>query len=245
MVRVARSVWIWSATAFLFVVWVSVMAVLWLFDRDPLKRRTAMWFRRLGPTLAHVHPWRLHISGRERVDPDGVYVVVSNHQSFTDIPLVAHVRLNSKWFGKAEMFPIPVVGWMLRLAGDVPVHRGDRRKGAQALMQGARILEQGCSLVFFPEGTRSRDGSILRFNEGPFQLALRQQVPVLPVVLDGSGDSLPRGTWLFGDSADIYLKVLPPVSVEGRSSKEASALCAEVHQKMTEALEAMRAERSA
>ena len=213
-----RSVWIWAASAALVLLWVPVLGVVRLFDRDPLRLRTGRWFRLLGRMLAKVNPWRLHISGLENLRAGQVYVIVSNHQSLADIPLISHLKVDAKWLAKAELFRLPVVGWMMRMAGDVAVERGDRRKAAQALLQCARLLKRGCSVVFFPEGTRSPDGEVLPFNEGPFQLAIREGVPVLPLVVEGSGAALPRNTWVFGGVQDIYLRVMPEVGVAGKVS---------------------------
>lgn len=85
-----------------------------------------------------------------------------------DIPLITNLKLDAKWLAKAELFDFPLMGWMLRMAADVPVDRSNRRKAAHALLQCARYLRNGCSMVFFPEGTRSPDGEVLPFNEGPF-----------------------------------------------------------------------------
>lgn len=197
-----------------------LVALVRLFDRGPLRLRTARFFRRLGPALAAVNPWRLHIIGRDHIRNGETYVVVSNHQSLADIPLVAHIGLDAKWLAKAELFRIPVVGWMMSMSDDVAVERGDRRKAGHALLQCARYLRQRCSVVFFPEGTRSRTGDVLPFNDGPFQLAIREKVRVLPVAVEGTGSALPRTTWLFGPVQDIYLSVLEPVSSEGRQVAE-------------------------
>jgi 1-acyl-sn-glycerol-3-phosphate acyltransferase len=240
MLRILRSIWIWTATAALILLWVAFLAIVRLFDRDPQRLRTARCFRRLGHAMARVNPWRLHISGRERVESGQVYVIVSNHQSFADIPVVSHVNIDAKWLGKAEMFRVPLIGWMLRMAGDIPVARGDRRKSAQALLQCARYLRHGCSIVFFPEGTRSRDGQVLPFNEGPFQLAIRERVPVLPLVVEGTGDALPRNSWLFGGSRDIHLRILEPVSVEGWTVKQSGELRDAVRGKMVDELNSLR-----
>lgn len=210
MLRVLHSLWIWLASGTLIVCWAGVVASIRAFDHAPFLR-TARSFRRLGILLGKVNPWRIHIAGREHIDPGGVYVVVSNHQSLADIPLIAHLKLDAKWLAKAELFRVPFVGWMLMMSGDIPVHRMNRRKGAQAFLQAARTLRQGCSTVFFPEGTRSHDGSVLPFNDGPFQLAVREGVPVLPVVVDGTRTALPRSSWLFGRTQNLYLRVLPPV----------------------------------
>lgn len=240
MVRLLRSVWIWAATASLVVLWVPLLGAIRLFDVEPRRLRTGRWFRRLGRILAKINPWRIHISGAENLHPNQVYVVVSNHQSLGDIPLIAHLKLDTKWLAKAELFRFPVLGWMLRMAGDVPIDRSDRRKGAKALLQCARYLRQGCSVVFFPEGTRSPDGQVLPFNEGPFQLAVREQVPILPLVVEGSGAALPRNSWLFGGTQDIHLRVLEPVLVGGWNIKQVPALRDAVRQKVMDELAKLR-----
>ncbi len=219
-----RSSWIWSACAALVLLWLPLLTVVRLFDGDPLRRETARWFRRLGRALAKLNPWRIHISGAQQIEPGQVYVVVSNHQSLGDIPLISHIPLDTKWLAKASLFRIPVVGWMMRMAGDIPVERTDRRKAAQALLQCARYLKNRCSVMFFPEGTRSPDGEVLPFNDGPFQLAIREQVAILPLVVEGSGTALPRHSFLFGGVQDIYLSVLPAVPVQGLTVKATGEL---------------------
>ena len=242
-IRVLRSVWIWTATAALMLLWVALLGAIRLFDSGPLYLRTARWFRRLGPVLAGLNPWRLHISGGENVNPNGVYVVVSNHQSLADIPVISYLKLDTKWLAKAELFRLPVIGWMLRMAGDVPVDRSDRRKGARALLQCARYLRQRCSVVLFPEGTRSPDGQVMPFSEGPFQLAIREQVPVLPLVVEGSRGALPRHSWIFSDTQDIHLRILEAVSVEGWTIKQVPALRDAVRRRIVDELERMRGTR--
>lgn len=240
MTDILRSIWIWSATTTLVLIWLPLLGAVRLFERDPRRVATARWFRRLGRVLSKVNPWRLHISGTERIRQGGVYVVVSNHQSLADIPVISHLLLDTKWLGKAELFRIPVVGWMMSLAGDIPVRRGDRRQAAQALMQCARTLRQGISMVFFPEGTRSSKGEILPFNDGPFKLSIREQVPVLPLVIEGSGAALPRGGWLFGPAQDIYLSVLDPVTPDGLDSDRAGEFRDAIRQTMVAELQRMR-----
>lgn len=241
MIRFFRSIWIWTACTVVVLAWVPLMGITRLFDRDPRRLRTARWFRMLGRIVAKVNPaWRVHVSGRERIDDTQVYVIVSNHQSLADIPLITHLKLDLKWLAKAELFNFPIFGWMMRISGDIAVERSDRRKAAQALLQCARCLRQRCSVIFFPEGTRSRDGRLLPFNDGPFQLAIRERVPVLPLVVEGSGDALPRNTWMFGGTQDIHLRVLEPVPVEGFGTKECGELREQVRQRMIDELERLR-----
>jgi 1-acyl-sn-glycerol-3-phosphate acyltransferase len=237
MIPLLRTVWIWTASAILILLWTPLLGAIRLFDREPRRLRTGRWFRRLGRVLAGVNSWRIHVSGGEHLIANQTYVVVSNHQSLADIPLIAHLKLDTKWLAKAELFRVPLLGWMLRMAGDVPVERSDRRNGAKALLKCARYLRQHCSVVFFPEGTRSPDRRVLPFNEGPFQLAIRERVPILPLVVDGSGAALPRNSWIFGSTQDIYLRILEAVSVDGWNIKQVSALRDVVRQKIVDELD--------
>src|SRR5579862_5829485 len=126
MIRFLRSVWIWAASVTLVLLWVPLLGLIRTFDKEP-RLRTGRWFRRLGRLLARVNPWKIRISGREHIVANQVYVIVSNHQSLADIPLISHLRLDTKWLAKAELFRVPLLGWMLRMAGDVSVDRKDRR----------------------------------------------------------------------------------------------------------------------
>jgi 1-acyl-sn-glycerol-3-phosphate acyltransferase len=240
MIHLLRSIWIWTASATLILSWVPLLTVVWLFDREPRRLRTGRWFRRLGRALAKVNPWRIEVSGRENLNAGQVYVIVSNHQSMADIPVISHLDVDTKWLAKAELFRLPVLGWMLRMAGDIPVERSGHRKGAKAMLQCARTLRRQCSLVCFPEGTRSRDGEVLPFNDGPFQLAIREKVPILPLVVEGSGAALPRSSWIFGGTQTIHLRILEAVPVGGRSAKQSAALRDAVRQRIVDELRRLR-----
>lgn len=194
------------------------MALRRLFDRDPVLYQTGYLFRRLGKALTWANPsWRLHISGETIENPRRPYVVVSNHQSLADIPLISNLPWEMKWMGKVELFKLPVIGWMMRLAGDLSVDRKSPRSGAQALMKAQRYLEQHCSVMIFPEGTRTLDGRVRPFTDGAFHLAIRAKVPVLPMVIEGSRNCIPKNSWKFGEPSDIRLKILPPIETSSFS----------------------------
>lgn len=216
MLQSLRSAWIWSSVIGLILLWLPLLSMMRLFDRDPVRYRTGRWFRRLGIAMTKVNPaWELRVTGERIENPRRPYVVVSNHQSLADIPLISHLPWEMKWVGKESLFKLPVVGWMMRLAGDIPVDRASARSGARVLLYAMKILEQRCSIMFFPEGTRSLDARVGRFNDGGFHLAIRAQVPVLPLALDGSANCLPKKSWKFGPPQTIQLKVLPPVETAG------------------------------
>jgi 1-acyl-sn-glycerol-3-phosphate acyltransferase len=224
-----RSAVLWCVSAALIALWVPLVAAAWLVDRDPVKRRTGRTFRALGVVLARLHRARLHLQREDLPDPERHYVVVSNHQSLADIPVLCHLPWEMKWLAKAELFRLPFVGWMMRLAADIPVHRGRRAKAADALRRASRTLESGCSIMVFPEGTRSRDGRVAPFSDGAFHLALRTRVPILPVAVHGSGGCLPRGTWLFGPPSEIRMRVFPPVETRDRDPSDVATLREQVH----------------
>ncbi len=225
MIPALRSIWTWSAVAVLILFWLPLLSLIRLFDLDPVHYRTGRWFRRLGVAMTSVNPaWQLAMSGARITDPRRPYVVVSNHQSMADIPLIAHLPWEMKWVGKMELFRLPIVGWMMRLAGDIPVDRTDRRSGAAMLLRCLKVLEHKCSVMFFPEGTRSPDALLGRFNEGAFHLAIRAGVPVLPLAIEGSHACLPKKSWKFGEPATIKLKILDPVETEGMTIDQAGNL---------------------
>jgi len=104
------------------------MAITNLFDRDPGKYATGRQFRRLGYLMVAVNPvWKVVISGNYPEDLRNPYVVVCNHQSLADIPFVSRLPWDMKWVGKAALFEIPILGWMMKVARDIPVRRDDRR----------------------------------------------------------------------------------------------------------------------
>jgi 1-acyl-sn-glycerol-3-phosphate acyltransferase len=225
MISALRSAWTWGAISFLILLWLPLLATISLFDRDPVRYRTGRWFRRLGVAMTKVNPaWHLHVSGYTVTEPRRPYVVVCNHQSLADIPLISHVPWEMKWVGKKELFRLPIVGWLMKLSLDIPVDRKDPRSGATMLLRCLKILEQKCSVMFFPEGTRSPDGLLGPFNEGAFHIAIRSQVPVLPLVVEGSHDCLPKKSWRFGKPATIQLKILQPVETAGLTTQDTAAL---------------------
>jgi len=238
--RYLRSTRIWFVSALLFLVWIPVMAVIRLFDRDPLARRTGRSLRVLGRMLIRAQAGELHVSGLENIRPGQPYLIVGNHQSFIDIPVVSFVPGDTKAMARSNLFRVPWAGWALRLSKEIPIEREDPRKAARAMLQCMKVLRGGCSVLIFAEGTRSPDGELLPFSEGPFQLAIRAGVPVLPLVIDGTGLNLPKDALLFQPRRPLYLRILPPVSVEGWQIRRAGELRDSVWSQMAAELRQLR-----
>jgi 1-acyl-sn-glycerol-3-phosphate acyltransferase len=206
----------WIASIVLIVVWYPAMVVRRLFDRDPALYATGRLFRDLGVALTKVNPlWRVKVFGVERIqNPRNPYVVVSNHQSMADIPVLSHLPWEMKWMAKKELFSVPFVGWELKLAGDIRVDRDNPRDAVQSIRRARAYLDERCSVMVFPEGTRSRDGDMGPFLDGAFRLAVDAGVPILPVVVEGTFDCLPKKSWKFGKATGIRVEVLDPIPTD-------------------------------
>lgn len=204
--------------------WLPVMAVVRLLDRDTLRRSCGRWLRVLGRGFTRVYPGRILIEGLQNIDRKQAYLIVVNHQSLADGPLTSHVPLDQKALFRSTLFEIPVVGWLLKMAGEIAVDRSSPRTAAKALAECGRLLRAGISVLIFPEGTRSKDGSLLPFNDIAFRLALREGIPVLPVVLDGASAALPKNSLLFHSGGDVHVSVLPPVAMSGWGVKDSDGL---------------------
>ncbi len=225
MKAVLRSGWTWTITILLIVLWFPLLLVVRLFDRDATRYRTGRWFRRLGVMITKVNPaWQLEITGRTIDDPRRPYVVISNHQSFADIPFISHLPWEMKWMAKEELFRLPFAGWMMRIAGDIPIKRGSLSSSKKALERARWYLENNCSVIIFPEGTRSPDGRVLRFSGGAFSLAINAGVPILPLVIEGSSDCLPKDSWMFGEPRKVRLHVMSPIETDELDPSDADEL---------------------
>lgn len=196
-----------------------------VFDRHPARLRTGRWFRRLGIVVTKLNPlWKLRVDGIPAGGPAAPCVMVSNHQSLADIPLISHLPWEMKWIAKRSLFGLPLIGWMMRMAGDIPLERADARSGARSLLRAAHYLREGCPVMFFPEGTRSADGGVGRFHDGAFRLALRERVNVMPIAVDGSHECLPKHSWQFGAARTIRVRVLPPIEIADFRPDQTEAL---------------------
>ena len=134
-----------------------------------------------------------------------------------------------KWVAKKALFDVPVVGWMMRLAGDIPVDRKDSSSRATVVQRAKHALARRVSVMFMPEGTRSRDGRVLRYQDGAFRLATDVGVPILPLAIDGTAEALPKHGWRFG-TADVRIHVFDPIETAGLGPDDVAVLRERVRQ---------------
>ncbi len=226
MRTVLISLWVWFAIGALIVLWVPVMAVARLVDRDPAHYYAGYTLRIMGRLFTYANPfWQIELEGPFPDDPRNPYVVVGNHFSQADPPIIARVPWEMKWVAKKGLFDLPFAGWLLRLSGDISVDRRSKKSRAQVLATARDYLGKRCSVMFFPEGTRSRDGRVQRFSDGAFRLAIEEGVPVLPIAIDGTHEALPKHSiWFDPNPEPIRVKVLDPVDTQSYTEDEARAL---------------------
>ncbi|MEO6447143.1 MAG: lysophospholipid acyltransferase family protein, partial [Gemmatimonadaceae bacterium] len=161
--------WVWFETVALVIVGTPLVFVVFCltapFDRG--RYITGRFFRLLAVTSVKLNPlWKFEVSQDNARPPKRPFVAVSNHESYADIFLISHLPWEMKWLSKETMFRIPGFGWMMRMAGDIAVKRGERSSVVKAMADARTRIRKNASVMIFPEGTRSRDGELLPFKDG-------------------------------------------------------------------------------
>ncbi len=205
---------IWSlfvlTTFILFLVVLFLTIILCPFDKQ--KRVTHQQCYWWASTIIRLNPyWKLKVTGLENIDHKETYVVVANHQSLADIIVLYKTKMQFKWVAKSDLFKLPLVGWCLRLIKHIQLERGNYGSIKKIYREAAEYLRAGMSVIFFPEGTRSHTNEMNLFQYGAFKLALKEKRPILPIVITGTRDAIPKGDWIFSAKVSGSLRVLPPI----------------------------------
>lgn len=138
---------------------------------------------------------RIKITGQGKIQKNQSYIVISNHQSLFDVwALIGKIPLQLRWIVKLEIRKMPIFGYALERMGHIYINRKTRSAAASSLEKAAWKIKGGTSVIIFPEGTRSKDGHLLRFRRGGGIIALKSGVPILPVTVIGSRFVLPKDT---------------------------------------------------
>ncbi len=215
-----------------------------LFDRklSTMHRLTRLW----AWLLIKSNPaWKIRVSGGQGLDPRKGYVIVANHQSIADIAAVlTAIPLHFKFISKKEVYRVPMMGWHMRAAGYLSLDRNSKESAKNVLFESRRWLKENVSMLLFPEGTRSLDGQIHEFKLGAFKLAQDVGAEVLPVVIDGTGDCVPKSTLKISNPAVFKVSIGKPVRLGGAAVEDLPQAVETIRQEMIERLAGLRAQKS-
>jgi len=231
-------IYFFGSSAFFVCIAILVWLVTLPFDRNRrLLHLYGSWW-----AMRYIDPipgWRMKYEGTENIDPKKTYVFVANHSSYWDIFVLYGLYKPFKFVSKESIFNIPFIGLNMYLNQYVRIERGDM-KSIKAMMATCKEwLKRGASILLFPEGTRSEDGEIKNFRDGAFRLAIDLNLPVIPIVIDGTYKILPKNRKFIDFKSDITVRVLPPVDPAG-FDKSSGLMRKHVHSLMAENLNELR-----
>ena len=203
------------------------------FDNSGLTQHAIA--RRWARFVLAVSGARVRVEGLEKLQQDAPYVLVANHSSFMDTPVVLQIPLQIRFFAKEGLFRIPLLGGHLRRAGHFPVARDNPRASLKSLTAGARLIRaRGVSVLLFPEGGRSSDG-LREFKEGAAYLAIKAGVPAVPIGITGTRQVLPMGSLHVRPHA-VTVRIGDPIPTAGMKLDARGELNQTLRRKVAESI---------
>jgi 1-acyl-sn-glycerol-3-phosphate acyltransferase len=228
----------WLGNVIVVILWAPAMGIFRLLTRgsDPGRHRIGRFLRNAGVIGIKLNPfWDFRVIDRVHPDARRPYLFVSNHRSMADVYMLSLLPWEMKFLSKDSVFRIWLLGWEMKLAGDIPIARGDKESARKAMLDMRQRLLDKSSVVVFPEGTRSADGSLGKFREGAFRLAIDLGIDIVPLAIAGTETALPKHSLVF-QRTTATVEVLPPISVEGLAPSDAVALAERVRGEIAHAL---------
>src|SRR6202008_4827641 len=181
---------------------------------------------------------KVRVHGLENLKPGEPHIFASNHVSWFDVPALAKILPRYKFVAKAELFKVPIFGSGMRSVGMIEIQRDNRKAAFGAYDVAAERIRGGNSVVVFPEGTRGRAYPLRPFKKGPFVLAIAAGVPIVPIIVHGTIEIMPKGSlWVHPGTIDVHL--LEPVSTTGVDYDHREALMQTVRTRMAAAMRAL------
>lgn len=204
-----------------------------LFGQNVVHRWGILW----GRSCLWLAGLKLKVTGSENLTGDGPAIYVSNHQSNFDIPLLyAGLPIQFRWMAKQELFNIPLFGLAMKSSGYIPIDRSNRKEAMRSLTAAARRIRAGVSVIIFPEGTRSADGTLQPFKKGALLLAAKAGVPIVPMAIHGSHQVQPKGS-LRINPTPLQLTIMSPIATDGLRMSHIDQLTDQVHDQIAHCLE--------
>jgi 1-acyl-sn-glycerol-3-phosphate acyltransferase len=234
---ISKGFLVFMVTSFvpLFIIAFTIFLLTFLFDRNLviLQRFSCFW----GSLYTWLMPrWHVTTINRKKIKPRQTYVVICNHQSLLDILVIYRLFFHFKFVSKSELFHIPFMGWNMVINRYIRIARGSKSSIKKMMNTCEKTLIRGSSILFFPEGTRSEDGAMKSFKQGAFVLAKKLSLPILPIVISGTHDALPKHKFTVKGNYHIKIQVLDEIDTDIVSKHGIEELVALAHGKMKEAL---------
>ena len=217
------------------IVMATVVIVVALFSRNG--NAPHLVARAWARSILFVSGIHVHVNGLENLNVDGSCILMPNHQSNFDIPvLLGCLPIQFRWLAKAELFKIPIFGRGMRGCGYISIDRSNRKSAFQSLAEAAAKIRNGVSVLIFPEGTRSRDGRILPFKKGGFVLSVDAGVPIVPIVIFNTWSIMPKDR-LRIRTQSVRMDILAPIPTSGYTRKTKDDLMDSVRNTICNAFE--------
>jgi len=243
-----KSICFWSYFGVSSILLFPLALGIWLITvrSDPqlrLLHRLTCWWASHYITLFPF--WRLQLENMNLFNEETPQIILANHQSMGDILVLFALRKHFKWVAKESLFQVPFIGWNMSLNQYVPLKRTGLGSIKQMMRDCVTHLQRGSSVLLFPEGTRSMDGAIKDFKLGAFRLACHSKLPILPIVINGTFEALPKSGWVLRQQnpIDITLRVLDPIH-PSTTNYDPTILSTEIRRRMAAELSAIRRENS-
>ncbi len=212
---------------------VVLAAMLGFPDREgSIYDRAPRWWARGLLRAAGV---KVEVANPERLRHDQPRIYVATHTSWFDVLALAAVLPRYKFVGKAELFRIPLFGRAMRAAGMIEIQRDNRKAAFESYRVAAERIRQGASVVVYPEGTRGETYVLRQFKKGPFVLAVAAGVPIVPTILHGTIEALPRGSFNVRPGT-IRIHLLDEIETAGLTYEDRDQLSTRVRDRMAAAL---------
>lgn len=220
-----RTIWVAIAAIFVTIPCATATIVLAMMSSSTpwIDRVIRIWAR----SIVRAAGIDLHIDGAEKLDPKQRYVLVSNHYSYFDIPCVfAAVPQPIRFMAKVSLFTIPIFGWAIGRAGFIPIDRKNRRTAVKSFDLAAERIRRGNTIVIFPEEGRSKFREMRPFQRGAFLLAIKTELPILPIAIDGTWDVFRVGAKRI-TPAKVTIRIGDPIPTAAASVREKERLANE------------------
>ncbi len=225
-----RTVFVWSCIVAFTLVLGTLAFLTFPFDRRG--KVVHLYARLWGWLILLANGVKVTVKGLKNIDPERSYIYMCNHLGSFDIfALLAYLPVQFRWLAKAELFRIPVLGWAMSTAGYISLDRSERKRAYRSMEVAAQKIKEGTSVVIFPEGSRSLDGSLQPFMKGGFTLAIKAGVPIVPLTIAGAWEIMPRDT-LRIRKGDIGIVIDRPIETKGFTMKDREQLMKEAEERI-------------